>query len=97
MTKIVQKRVKTTLRAKWSFHAKNGRSHFLNLWWILSMKDQTLKFLWFQDSFEGIWNENMQGHFRDHFGRISFFELQKYVKFFGEGYFLENCSLFLDL
>ena len=24
------------------------------------MKDQTLKFLWFQDSFEGVWDENMQ-------------------------------------
>ena len=58
--KIVQKRAKTTLRAKWSFHTKNGRSRFLNLWWILSMKDQTLNFLWFLDSFEGVWDENMQ-------------------------------------
>ena len=63
-TKIVQKWAKTTLRAKWSFHIKNGRSHFLNLWCILRLKDQTLKFLWFWDSFEGVWNENMQkGHF----------------------------------
>ena len=60
MTKIVQKRAKTTLRAKWSFHTKNGRSRFLNPWSILSMKDQTLKFLWFQDRFEGVWDENMQ-------------------------------------
>ena len=29
-TKIVQKRAKTTLRAKWSFHTKNGRSSFFN-------------------------------------------------------------------
>ena len=28
--KIVQKRAKTTLRAKWSFHTKNRRSRFLN-------------------------------------------------------------------
>ena len=40
----MQKWVKTTLREKWSFHTKNGRPHFLNLWWILSIKDQTLKF-----------------------------------------------------
>ena len=39
---------------------KNGRSCFLNPWWILSMKDQTLKFLWFWDSFEGVWDENIQ-------------------------------------
>ena len=58
--KIVQKWAKTTLRAKWSFHTKNGRSRFLNPWWILIMKDQTLKFLWFWDSFEGVWDENMQ-------------------------------------
>ena len=61
--KIAQKEAKTTLREKWSIHTKIGRSHFLNLWWILSMKDQTLKFLWFRDSFEGVWKENMQGHF----------------------------------
>ena len=59
-TKIVQKRAKTTLRAKWSFHTKNERSHFLNPWWILSLKNQTLKFLWFRDSFEGVLDENMQ-------------------------------------
>ena len=29
-TKIVQKRAKMTIRAKWSFHTKNGRSPFLN-------------------------------------------------------------------
>ena len=26
---------------------QNRRSHFLNPWWILNMKDQTLKFWWF--------------------------------------------------
>ena len=30
ITKIVQKRANMTLRAKWSFHTKNGRPHFLN-------------------------------------------------------------------
>ena len=39
---------------------QNGRSRFLNPWLILSMKDQTLKFLWFWDSFEGDWDENIQ-------------------------------------
>ena len=58
--KIMQKWAKTTLRAKWSFHTKNRRSRFLNPWWILSMKDQTMKFLWFRDSFEGVWVENTQ-------------------------------------
>ena len=59
-TKNVQKRVKMTLRAKWSFHTKNGTLRFLNPWWILSMKYQTLKFLWFWDSFEGVLDKNMQ-------------------------------------
>ena len=88
-TKIVQKWAKTTLRAKWSFHPKNGRSSFLNPWWILSMKDQTLKFLWFRDNFEGVWDENMQGHFLDRFERSWFFAVLT-----SEGYF-ENYEKFV--
>ena len=38
---------------------ENGRSHFVDPWWILSMKDQTLKFARLRDCFEGVWNENM--------------------------------------
>ena len=42
----------------------SATSHFLNPWWILSLKNKTLKFWWFWDSFEGVWKENMQeGHF----------------------------------
>ena len=64
-----------------------------------SFKDQTLKFLWFWDSFEGVFNENMQ---KDQFWkkfifgsfdlRGVFWELQKIHAFSGEGYFWENCS-----
>ena len=72
-TKIVQKRAKTTLRVKWSFHTKNRRSRFP--WWILSMKDQTLKFLWFRDSFEGVWDENMQkGGFSINLEEVNFWQ-----------------------
>ena len=35
-------------------------TRIMNPWWILSMKDQILKFLWSRDSFEGVWDENMQ-------------------------------------
>ena len=42
---------------------QNKRSRVLNPWWILSVKDQTLKFWWFWDCFEGVWNEKCEGHF----------------------------------
>ena len=58
-----QKMWKKNTKGKMVILHQNGRSHFLNPWWILSLKDQTLKFWWFWDSFEGVWNENMQGHF----------------------------------
>ena len=53
--KNVQKRAKMTLRAKWSFHTKMED----RVSWILVI-DQTLKFLWFWNSFEGVWSENIQ-------------------------------------
>ena len=105
--KIVQKRAKTTLRVKWSFHTKNRRLCFLNPWWILSMKDQSLKFLWFRNSFEGVWDENIQeGGFWINLEEVNFWqfwplrvflELQKICAFSGEGYFWENCSWLPEL
>ena len=101
-TKIMQKRAKTTLRAKWSFHTKMED----RVSWIL-MIDQTLKFLWFRDCFERVWDENMQeGHFwiileKVHFWHFDlwgvFWKLQKIHVFSGECYFWENCSLLLEL
>ena len=68
-----QKLCTNDTKGKMVISHQNGRSHFLNLWWILSMKDKILKFLWFRDSFEGVWDENMQEDlFLDHF-RISLF------------------------
>ena len=105
-TKIMHKQAKTTLRAKWSFHTKNEGSRFLNPWWILSMEDQTLKFLWFWNSFEEVWDENMQeGHFwiilEVQFWQFwplrGILELRKICMFSGEGYFWENCSLLPEL
>ena len=55
-----QKLCKNVTKGKMVISHKNGRSRFLNPWWILRMKDQTLKFIWFRDSFEGVWDENMQ-------------------------------------
>ena len=87
-TKIVQKWAKTTLRAKSSFYNKNGRSHFLNPWWISSMKVQTLKFLWFRDSFEGVWDENMQeGDFWINLEEVNFWQFWPPRRLF-----LGNCS-----
>ena len=94
-----QKLSKNDTKGKMVILHQNERSHFLNPWWILSLKDQTLKFWWFWDSFEGVFNENMQ---EDQFWKKFifssfdlwgvFWELQKICAFFGEGYFLENCS-----
>ena len=74
---------------------KIGRSRFLNPWWILSMKDQTLKFLWFQDSFEGVWDENMQeGDFWINLEEVNFFTVLTSEGYFGNYeksvYFLEK-------
>ena len=55
-----QKLCKNDTKGKMVISHQNGRSHLLNPWWILSMKDQILKFLWFWDSFEGVLDENMQ-------------------------------------
>ena len=74
-----QKLCKNDAKGKMVILHQNGRSHFLNPWWILSLKDQTLKFWWFWDSFEGVWKENMQ---EDHFGKSLFL-----VVLTSEGYF----------
>ena len=74
-----QKLCKNDTKGKMIILHQNGRSHLLNPWWILSLKDQTLKFWWFWDSFEGVWNENMQD---GHFGRSLFFAILT-----SEGYF----------
>ena len=58
-----QKLCKNDTKEKMVILHQNGRSCFLNPWWILSLKDQTLKFWWFWVSFEGVWKENMQDHF----------------------------------
>ena len=66
-----------------------------------SLKDQSLKFWWFWDSFEGVFNENMQ---EDQFWKKFifssfhlwgvFWELRKIRAFFGEGYFWKIVSDF---
>ena len=51
---------KNDIKGKMVISHQNGRSCLLNPWWILSMKDETLKFLWFWDSFDGVLDENIQ-------------------------------------
>ena len=55
----IKKLCKNDTKGKMVISQQNGRSRFLNHYWILSMKDQTLKFLWFQNRFEGVWDEIM--------------------------------------
>ena len=76
-----QKLWKNDTKGKMVILHQNGRSHFLNPWWILSLKDQTLKFWWFWDSFDGVWHENMQ---EDHFGRSSFLTVLTFKGYFGK-------------
>ena len=65
---------------------QNGRSPFLNPWWILSMKDQILKFWWFQDNFERVWNENVKKVIFGSFWKNSFFVVLSFGGYFG------NCA-----
>ena len=48
------------------------------------MKDQTMKFLWFWDSFEGVWDENMQeGDFWINLEEVNFFTVLTSEVYFG--------------
>ena len=70
-----QKLCKNDNKGKMVILHQNGRSHFLNPWWILSLKNRTLKFWWFWDSFEGVWKENMQeGHFCIILEKVNFWQ-----------------------
>ena len=88
------KNEKNDTKGKMVILHQNGRLHFLNPWWILSMKDQNLRFWWFWDSFERVWNENMKMSFWDNFERSSFFTVLTSEVFFRNSekivHFLKN-------
>ena len=65
-----QKLCKNDTKGRMIISHQKWKIAFLESLMNFKYEDQILKFLWFRDSFEGVWDENIQEKwFLDQFGR----------------------------